>query len=247
MRRPDILHVPVGDHLRPVGVDRGRHDADHVVEHPLGFLVGAVQAVVDELGRGLRRRHFARVQRERLDDDGAGLGHDLACLGLREPARVGQARVELLELIELGQVGRRRDEERQIRTALARLPELHQLHLVGALREQLVGTRAACPSSRACGRPPSGSRRTAPATAERTAAPTVPGRLGCRRRRRAGGARPGLGQSGRDGAISSDTPSVGGRRSAHRTSIPPCASSRAVCPRALHRRVRRGRREILWF
>ncbi len=104
----------------------------------LGFLVGPVQAVVDELGRGLRRRHLARVQRERLDDDGAGLGRDLARLGLREPARVGQARVELPVVIELGQVGWRRDEERQIRTPLTRLPELHELHLVGALGELLV-------------------------------------------------------------------------------------------------------------
>ena len=33
------------------------------------LFVGARQAVVDELGGRLRRRHFARVQREGLDDD----------------------------------------------------------------------------------------------------------------------------------------------------------------------------------
>ena len=75
--RADVLHVPVRNHLRAVRVDRRHDDADHVVEHALRFFIGARQAVVDELRCRLRRRDFARVQREGLDDDRLCLRYDL--------------------------------------------------------------------------------------------------------------------------------------------------------------------------
>ena len=96
VRRPDILHVPVGDHLRPVRIDRRRDDADDAVQHPLRFLVGPADAVVDELGGGLRRRNLARMQRKGLDDDGTTFGHELPRLALGEPARIRETRVDLL-------------------------------------------------------------------------------------------------------------------------------------------------------
>ena len=138
MRRADVLHVPVGNHLRAVGIDRRRDDADDVVEDLLRFGIGAGEAVVDELGCRLRCRHLARVQREGLDDDRLALGDELLRLGLGQSARIGQPRVDLLVVIELGEVGRRRDEERDVRPALARLAELDEPHLVRRLRQHLV-------------------------------------------------------------------------------------------------------------
>ena len=122
-----------------------------------------VEAVVDELGRGLRRRDLGRVQREALDGDRLAVGDELLDLGLGQPARIGEPRVDLAELLEPGEVGRRRDEEGDEGPALARLAELDQLDAVRALREQLVVPRAACPSWRASDRRPSGSRRISPA------------------------------------------------------------------------------------
>ena len=111
-----------------------------------------------------------------------------------------------LQLIELREVGRRRDEEREVGPALARLAELDEPHLVRALGERPGSTRAACPSWRACDRRPSGSRRTAPATAAPAVAPG-PRRYGYRRPIPAAEARRGPEQVERDGGVSSDTPS----------------------------------------
>mgnify|MGYP006144332153 CR=1 FL=1 len=37
VRRADVFHVPVGNHLRTVRIDRGHYDADDFVEHTLRF------------------------------------------------------------------------------------------------------------------------------------------------------------------------------------------------------------------
>ena len=102
----DILHVPVGDHLRPIRID-GRHDdADHVVEDLRGFGFGASDAVVDELSRRLRRRNLARVEGKGLDDHRLAFRGQLASFGFAQSSWVSQPRVDLLVVIELAEIGR---------------------------------------------------------------------------------------------------------------------------------------------
>lgn len=48
-----VFHVPVRDHLRAVGIDRGKDDADDVVQHAHRLLVISGEGVVNELRRGL--------------------------------------------------------------------------------------------------------------------------------------------------------------------------------------------------
>ena len=54
------------------------------------LFVGAGQAVVDELGGRLRRRHFGRVQREALDRDGLAVGDSFFTSASGHAARIGE-------------------------------------------------------------------------------------------------------------------------------------------------------------
>ena len=59
VRRADVLHVPLGDHLLAVGIDRRPQHQDDVVEHRLDLgLVGAADEVVGEQRRVLRSRRL---------------------------------------------------------------------------------------------------------------------------------------------------------------------------------------------
>ena len=78
------------------------------------------------------------MQREALNDDGSCLGDDFLRLRLGEPAGIGKTGIQLLQPIELGEIRRRRDEERDIRPALARLAQFDEAHVLRALGERLV-------------------------------------------------------------------------------------------------------------
>ena len=108
---------------------------------------------------------------KRLNDDGAGFGDELLRLGLGQAARIREPGVQLAEPIELGEIGRRRDEERDVRPAFARSSRARRASCCSPSSRASGSTRAACPSWPACGRRPSGSRRTAPASADPTTWP----------------------------------------------------------------------------
>ncbi len=122
----------------PSGLIDGRTMLITLIQVAHRLAVGARETVVDELRRGLRGGHFRRVQGEALDGHGFAVGDQLPDVGLGKPPRIREARVDLAVLVEPGEVGRRRNEERNERPALARLAELDQLHAIGRLRERLV-------------------------------------------------------------------------------------------------------------
>ena len=170
VRRADILHVPVGDHLRAVGIDRRQHDADDVVED--------CASPLRRCATGSRRRTPPPSGPPPLRSSAArSSGSSRPCrrtISFRasasgQAARIGEPRVQLPKLFQLREVGGRRDEERDVRPPLARLAELDELDAVGAPWRATGSTRAACPSWQACDRRPSGSRRISQGLAARQA------------------------------------------------------------------------------
>ena len=138
VRRADVLHVPLGDHLVAVGIDRRPQQDDDVVEHRFGIgVVRAVDQVVEQLRDVRRTGDFRRVQSAVDVDEGFAFAREPACLGVGQPLRMREPARDLAVPIDLSQVVRRRHEREVHRAPLRRLAGLDELDVLAGGRQLL--------------------------------------------------------------------------------------------------------------
>ena len=135
---PECFVVPVGDHDLAIRVEAGDQQEDHVVENPPGLLVVPGEQVVDQLGRHLGAADLGGVEAHRLADHRLALRDQRIDLGLVEPLRVEEPVVHFSQLLELGQVLRRRHHDQEERVVVGGRPHVGDHDLVALLGEQFV-------------------------------------------------------------------------------------------------------------
>ena len=131
--------VPVRDDRHAVGVERRNEQQYHVLEDPAGGGAGvAREAVGEQRGRQVPT-HLVRMDARGDEHDGAAVAQRLLLLAPAvDGARVGESGVELTVAVEVLQVGRARDHQRDERRAQRGLAELVVAHPVAGLRQRLV-------------------------------------------------------------------------------------------------------------
>ncbi|MNS72220.1 hypothetical protein D3C72_1056220 [compost metagenome] len=129
LQRVLVAHVPVGDQLHPVRVQRREQD-DGVVQDAQGLGVFRRQPFMHGGDQGLGRDGLGRVQTAVDPDHGLALGGHGAGLFLVDTLGLGQTTRDLLIAVQVGQVLRRRDDGDILGAALGRLADLDQLHPV---------------------------------------------------------------------------------------------------------------------
>ncbi len=85
-----VAHVPVGDQVHAVGIGVNKEN-DDVIENAQRLLIVEVQELVNHLVEHLGAQRFGRVQPAVYPHDRLALGGKLACLGVADPLRLGQA------------------------------------------------------------------------------------------------------------------------------------------------------------
>ena len=123
-RRPLRL-VPVIDHqVLAVGVLRG-HQQDHrVVENLLHLRRVLGGEPMDDVDDRLAVADLGGVNGRVEEVEGLAFHRQLLRLGLRQPARIGQAAIDLDEPIEVGEVLRRADAQHRVAVPHRRLSQL---------------------------------------------------------------------------------------------------------------------------
>ena len=129
LQRVRVAHVPVGDQLHPVRVQRREQD-DGVVQDAQGLGVFRRQPFMHGGDQGLGRDGLGRVQTAVDPDHGLALGGHGAGLFFGDAFSLGEATRDLLIAVQVGQVLRRRDDGDILGAALGRLADLDQLHPV---------------------------------------------------------------------------------------------------------------------
>ena len=130
-RSPLLAAVPLGHELRAVGVVRREHEEHDAVEGGAGLRIVARREVVKEAQRGERAPDLCRVDRERHRHDRAAVLDEPAGLRVGEPARIGDPRVRLADLLEPRVVRLGRDGDHHEGTTLRGLADLLDLDPVG--------------------------------------------------------------------------------------------------------------------
>ena len=131
VRRPDVFHVPVGDHLLAVGIDRRPQHDDDVFEKRLRRgLVRCAQQVICEQRRVLWTCDFRRMQPAVDVDERLAVTCQLLRLCIGEPLRMRQTLPDLTVPIDSRQVVRRRDQREVHRPSLRGLPRFHQANVL---------------------------------------------------------------------------------------------------------------------
>ncbi len=129
VRRADVLHVPVRDHLLAVRVDCGPEHQHDVVEHRPDLRLGRpADQVVGQQRRVLAARHLRCVQAAVDVHERPALPRERARLRLAHRTGVRQAQGDLAQPIEVRQVGGARNEREVHRPALARFSGVDELH-----------------------------------------------------------------------------------------------------------------------
>ena len=131
-----VPHVPVRDHLHAVRIVLAEQD-DGVVQHPQGLGIGLRQHPIEHLDLALRGDGLAGVQARVDPDDRLALGGQLAGRVLLDAVGLGQLAGDLLVAVQLGQIGRRRDDGHPHGAALLGLADIDQLHPVRLAGQRL--------------------------------------------------------------------------------------------------------------
>jgi len=137
--RAERAVVPVGDDRDPVRVERGHEPEDHVVENRAGRETGvARQPVREQRGRQVPA-HLRRVNARRNEHDRLAVTQHLLRFpgGLQGPG-VRELRVERAVAVQLPQVPRARDHERNEWGSERAVPQLAVPHAIARRSERLV-------------------------------------------------------------------------------------------------------------
>ncbi|MNQ42812.1 hypothetical protein D3C85_565210 [compost metagenome] len=129
LQRVRVAHVPVGDQLHPVRVQRREQD-DGVIQNAQGLGVLGGQPFMHGGDQGLGRDGLGRVQTAVDPDHGLALGGHGAGFVFGDAFSLGEATRDLLIAVQVGQVLRRRDDGDILGAALGGLADLDQLHPV---------------------------------------------------------------------------------------------------------------------
>ena len=125
-----LAHVPVGDQLHAVGIGVDGED-DDVAQEAHRLFVGAADELIDRFRQLLRAEHFGGVQAAVDPHDRLAVARELTrlfvgqALGQREPLR------DVLVLLQVLVVLRRRDDRHQLIAALGGLADALHDHAVG--------------------------------------------------------------------------------------------------------------------
>ena len=138
VRGANVLPVPVGDDLLPVGIDTRPEEDHRVVKDRLrARLVGLAQQVIRELDRVLRPRDLARVESAADVDEDLPLASQRARFGAGEPGGMREPLRDLTQPRQVREILARRDDGERPVTAGRRLADLDQADAVTRLRESL--------------------------------------------------------------------------------------------------------------
>ena len=112
VRRADVLHVPLRDHLLAVGIDRRpEHEDRRCRESPwCRASCALLSEIVEELRRVLRPRDFGRMQSAVDVHEGLALVREFLRRRVGKPLRVRQPARDLAIAIDLAEVLGRRDQ-----------------------------------------------------------------------------------------------------------------------------------------
>jgi hypothetical protein len=125
--RVGIAHVPVGDQLHPVRVDRGE-EQDDVVQDAEGLGIAARRHLVGDLEEVLCGYDLRGVEAAVDPDDRLAFGGQLAGVLVGHPLGARQLLRDLLVAVELLLVLGRGEDRHDHRPAFGRPADVHQLH-----------------------------------------------------------------------------------------------------------------------
>lgn len=130
----EVVPDPLGA-VRALRRDDEQHDVVEDLRDGRGLLV---REPVEDVGDDLRRADLGGVDGRLQQVDRPALRGEFPGLRLGQPARVGEPPVDLLDPVELGQVGRRADGEHRERLPGGRLADLLVEHPLGPVGDELV-------------------------------------------------------------------------------------------------------------